>query len=90
MAERAPVFLERRRYRARRMMDAVRLLAFLGIALWMVPLMWGVPGDGGAPMPMSAALRYIFGVWVVMVVVGLVLYRRTPMQADDRPTDGGS
>ncbi|MFC6584470.1 hypothetical protein [Sulfitobacter aestuariivivens] len=43
MAERAPVFLERRRYRARRMMDAVRLLAFLGIALWMVPLMWGCP-----------------------------------------------
>ena len=40
---RAPIFLEKRGYRQRRMMDAVRLLPFLGLMLWMVPLLWPVP-----------------------------------------------
>ena len=33
----SPLFLERRSYRFRRMMDAVRLLPLLVLAFWMVP-----------------------------------------------------
>ena len=82
-----PVFLERRSYRKRRMMDAVRLLPLLGLALWMVPLMWGVPEAQSADVTrMSSALRYVFGIWVSMVVISWVLWRftRAP-QPDDSP-----
>lgn len=74
---RDPVFLERKSYRQRRLMDAVRLLPLLGLALWMVPLMWSLPQETGEPMPIGAALRYIFGVWAVMVLAGWALWRRT-------------
>jgi hypothetical protein len=74
------IFLEQRSYRMRRMMDAVRLLPLLGLALWMVPLMWpvsGNTGDAAASMPTSAALSYIFAVWFSLVVAAGLLWRRT-------------
>ena len=64
-------------------MDAVRILPFVVLALWMVPLMWRLPEEG--PVPMSTALRYIFGVWAVMVLGGWALWRRTG--ADTEPPD---
>lgn len=73
----APVFLERRSYRLRRVMDAIRLLPVLGLALWMVPLLWPVPdaaGEGGVAM--STALLYLFGVWIGLVLIGWFLWRR--------------
>jgi hypothetical protein len=76
-----PVFLERRTYRLRRMMDAVKLLPLLGFALWMVPLIWPLPDPADQtsadPMPMSMALLYLFGVWVFLVFMGWLLWRRT-------------
>ena len=74
-----PIFLERRGYRKRRLMDAVRLLPLLGLALWMVPLLWAEPvGEGqGSATPMSTALRYVFGIWVTMVLAGWTLWYRT-------------
>ncbi|KIN66270.1 hypothetical protein Z946_282 [Sulfitobacter noctilucicola] len=73
-----PVFLERQSYRMRRMMDAVRLLPFLGVALWMVPLMWPLPdANGGQGTSMSVALRYIFGVWCLLPFCAWLLWRRT-------------
>ncbi|SDF85817.1 hypothetical protein [Sulfitobacter delicatus] len=79
---RTPIFLEKRSYRQRRMMDAVRLLPFLGLMLWMVPLLWPVPVAGvvaeAAPaMPMSVALRYLFGVWLLLIFASWALWRRT-------------
>ena len=83
---RSPLFLERRSYRLRRMMDAVRFLPFLGLALWMVPLLWPVAevtAQGSTePMPLSTALRYIFGIWAMLVLAAWVLWRRTREQAD--------
>ena len=80
MAKR-PVFLERQNYRLRRMIDAIRLLPFLGVLLWMVPLGWPNPTDtgGGAAggVPMSVALKYLFGVWMLLVLLGWLLWRRT-------------
>lgn len=34
------LFLERASYRRRRWVDAVRLLPFVGLFLWLVPLVW--------------------------------------------------
>lgn len=76
-----PVFLERQSYRQRRMMDAIRLLPLLGLGLWMVALLWPVPessaAGGGPSVPTSAALTYIFGVWMGLVILGWFLWRKT-------------
>ena len=64
----APLFLERRRYRQRRLMDAVRVLPIFGVALWMIPLLW--PARGAAPndeVTTSEALIYIFSVWCPLI-----------------------
>ena len=82
---RAPIFLEKRGYRQRRMMDAVRLLPFLGLMLWMVPLLWPVPEilpdatlEPSEPtIAMSVALRYLFGVWALLILGTWALWRRT-------------
>ncbi|MFK7880626.1 hypothetical protein [Roseobacter sp.] len=81
-----PLFLERGSYRQRRMMDAVRLLVFLGAGLWMVPLLWPVEATTETDaMPMSRALLYIFGVWWVLILATYGLarqLRRMPEQSD--------
>lgn len=71
------MFLERRSYRMRRIMDAVRLWPLVGLALWMVPLLWPLPGDPADPIPMSVALRYLFCVWLVLILGTGALWWRT-------------
>lgn len=73
---RNPLFLQRRSYRFRRMMDALRFLPFIGLALWMVPLLWPGTQDVGA-MPLSSALLYIFGIWFFLVLAAWALWLRT-------------
>ena len=69
-----PVFLERRNYRRRRMMDALRLVAILGALLWLIPIIWPTGRDGVTePMPMSAALYYVFGVWLLLIGLAAAL-----------------
>ena len=68
-------------------MDAVRLLPLLGFALWMVPLMWGVPEKGNAALPISSALKYIFGIWGIMVLAGWALWRYTRARLGEGPQD---
>lgn len=71
-----PVFLERRSYRQRRMMDAVRLLPLVGLLLWLVPTLWsGTSGEGFVPVRMSQVIVYVFGVWVGLIISGGVLWR---------------
>lgn len=84
-------------------MDAVRLLPLLGLALWMVPLLWVTP-DATQPgaalsgalrvegaIPMSSALRYVFGIWVLLIIAGVALSRsladRDPL-SDPDTSDG--
>ncbi|MEO1639901.1 MAG: hypothetical protein AAFU41_11730 [Pseudomonadota bacterium] len=66
------------------MRDAARLLPIVGLILWMLPLTWSeVDGaDGG----FSSALIYIFGVWVVLIVLAAVFSRhvgRRPLDQID-------
>ncbi|AXI50871.1 MULTISPECIES: hypothetical protein [Sulfitobacter] len=84
----SPLFLERRSYRFRRMMDAVRLLPLLVLAFWMVPLLWPVQdAPVGAAVPMSHALRYVFGVWLAGIVLCFLLWRRTARQIAQEAQD---
>ena len=84
----SPLFLERRSYRFRRMMDAVRLLPFMVLAFWMVPLLWPVSNAEGAAetVRMSHAARYVFGVWFGAIMLAFLLWRRTAVQiAQEHP-----
>ena len=90
MSEPRPVFLERRGYRRRRMMDAVRILPVIGLALWMVPLMWQVGPSGDAQTvgtAMSKALYYVFGIWLLLVCIAGALWTRTAEPGSD-PAEG--
>lgn len=72
-----PVFLERRSYRRRRMMDALRVLPVVGVLLWMVPLFWPTASDGPeapAAMAMSDAIVYVFVIWLLLIAAGLTLW----------------
>lgn len=78
-----PVFLERRSYRQRRMMDAVRLLPLIGFILWMLPTLWLVPDEAVVePVKMSRAIIYVFGVWVSLILSGGVIWRFLVSGAD--------
>lgn len=98
MTEKAsPLFLERRSYRQRRLMDAARLLPVLAALLWLVPLLWpqsggqsgGPAGAGGAAsVTTSSAILYIFGVWTLLAVIAFVL-SLTLDKKPDAPTDKG-
>ncbi|WP_298836838.1 hypothetical protein [uncultured Roseobacter sp.] len=86
-----PVFLERGSYRQRRVTDAVRLLAVLGAVLWMIPLLWptGEVAEGTG-MPMSRALSYVFGVWLLLICIAAALVarmRRMPEKKQDADRD---
>lgn len=69
--KRTPLFLERRSYRQRRLLDALRLLPVLGALLWAVPLLWQ---DGS--IPTSRAILYVFGVWLGLVLLAATLTSR--------------
>ena len=72
-----PLFLERRSYRQRRLMDAARLLPLLGALLWMVPLLWprSQPDQGhdAAAVSTSSAILYMFAVWIFLALAALFL-----------------
>lgn len=88
-----PIFLERRSYRRRRMMDALRLLPVLGVLLWMLPLFWPTPGDDpGASdhIAMSDAVVYVFLVWLILIGAALALSAMLRAQAEpDEDTGRG-
>lgn len=62
------VFLERKSYRKRRMMDAARMLPLIGVVLVLIPLFWARDDRGT-----SVALIYYFGVWLLLIAAAAVL-----------------
>lgn len=69
MAVRGPLFLERETYRRRRLTDGARILPVAGFVAVLLPVLWS-RGDGGSVGP---AAVYLFGLWVVLVVVAGLL-----------------
>ena len=80
-----PLFLERGTYRRRRMMDAIKLLALLGGGLWMIPVLWPkAETEADVPLQMSQALFYIFGVWLVLILLAALLVRNLKVDSTNR------
>ncbi|MEL7097473.1 MAG: hypothetical protein AAGM84_01465 [Pseudomonadota bacterium] len=78
------VFLERRSYRRRRMLDALRLLPLVGVGLFLMPMLWpAAPSEVGEPVSMSAAVLYVFFAWLALIVSGALLWLglREPLDA---------
>lgn len=69
------VFLERQSYRRNRLGDAARLLPVVGMVVLSVPLLWPsvdsvqVVSGVEQAVPMSTAIRYIFGAWAGLIVL---------------------
>lgn len=76
------LFLERRGYRLRRLMDVVRFLPLVGLFFWLVPLMWPIERDNAGSVATSTALVYIFGIWISLCGFAFLLWRRTKAVAD--------
>ncbi|SER00313.1 hypothetical protein [Thalassovita taeanensis] len=85
--KRPTLFLERRSYRLRRVMDAARMLPVIGAMLWGVPLLWAAPG-GDHGVSTSRAMLYVFGVWIVLSAVALFLSLWLNEGAEGDPAEG--
>ena len=68
-----PLFLARRSYRRRRLMDAARLLPLLGLVLILLPGLWH-PADTSRP-DTAHGLIYLFVIWALLVVAAAALAR---------------
>ena len=69
-APRPGVFLEKRSYRRRRVVDGLRIMPILGAWLFLVPVLW--PAGEGAPF-MSRVLIYVFGAWMLLILASYIL-----------------
>ena len=72
------VYLERRRYRSRRIIEALKVLPVLGIVLFGVPLLWS---EG---VKTSDAMIYFFSVWLALVFAAVWLARRLGAGAEEK------
>ncbi|MEL6242914.1 MAG: hypothetical protein AAFV87_05720 [Pseudomonadota bacterium] len=72
---RPSVFLERRSYRLRRLMDALRVLPVAGLMLWMFPLFWPIEASEDVPLrSLSEAVIYVFVIWFLLIAAGAILW----------------
>ena len=94
----APLFLERRRYRRRRLTDAARLLPILGALLFALPLLWPTPeqasagageAGGAAGVAMAQSMIYIFAVWAGLILSALLISWRLS-RAPEAETETGA
>ena len=68
------VFLERRSYRRRRLVDTLKLMLLLGGWLFLLPVLWPNGGDPSVETPaMSSVLIFVFVVWTALVVLSAAL-----------------
>ena len=79
------VFLERKSYRRRRLLDGLRVLPVLAAWLFLLPVLWPRGADAAAPTT-SSVLVYVFGVWFALTVLCALFTRAA---AGRRRRDGG-
>jgi hypothetical protein len=66
-------FLDRGSYRQRRFRDAACWLPILAAVLMLLPLMW--PRETADQSLTSSGIIYLFGLWVLLVVLAYLLSR---------------
>lgn len=77
------LFLERRSYRRRRIMDGLRVLPFLCALLWVVvPMMWPNSAGPEQQTALSTALWYMFAIWILAITFSFALWRRLRPEGD--------
>lgn len=77
---RAPLFVERRTYRRRRLIDAARLLPAVGLIALLLPVLWSRSGGTST----AAEALYLFGLWALLIGAAALL--AGPLRrAADRP-----
>jgi hypothetical protein len=79
---RAPMFLERRSYRRRRLGDAARLLPVFGLVLILLPILWAPDATGAARLTAWEGV-YLFVVWAALIGIAAILSRA--LTARDTP-----
>lgn len=85
MAAKARIeFLERKRYRQRRLRDAARMLPIFATVLMFLPLMW--PREATGQSQTSDAVIYIFVLWTALIIISFLLSRLLELSGDDDPT----
>ena len=67
------LFVEPRNYRARRMVDGLRVLPMAGIFLIAMPLFWG---GSQVSVKSSAVMLFLFGVWISLILLNFLITRR--------------
>ncbi|WP_246831820.1 MULTISPECIES: hypothetical protein [unclassified Thioclava] len=84
-----PLFLARRSYRRRRLMDAARLLPIVGLVLIMMPGLWH-PAQTPVPDTGRGGL-YLFAVWIVLILAAFAISRGLGpvLNAEDVPEGNG-
>lgn len=61
------IFLARRSYRRRRLMDLARLMPFAAAVLFLLPVAWG------GTLSTASGMIYIFGAWGALIVFAALL-----------------
>jgi hypothetical protein len=79
---RAPIFLERRSYRRRRLGDAARLVPVFGLVLILLPILWESDATAAARL-MAWEGVYLFVIWGLLILVAGILSRA--LTARDTP-----
>lgn len=69
------LFLERRGYIQRRVIDGAKLLPIVGLVLFMVPLIWPRTGDSSTVATSNSTI-YIFFIWLSLIALGAILANR--------------
>lgn len=68
---RGPLFLKRGSYRKRRLRDAARMLPFVGLLLFIMPVLWAQ--DGGVRDGTAGDGMYLFAVWLGLLAVAAAM-----------------
>lgn len=80
---RAPLFLARRSYRARRLRDAARLLPVVGMFLFLLPMLWAPAATEARDTAPDGI--YLFLVWAGLIVIAALLAPGLADPAGDDP-----
>ena len=83
------LFLERRVYQRRRLIDAARLLPIAGLLLFLMPaLILGTPGSENASGTTALRLIYFFFVWACLIAICATIARG--LVGAESPDDSGN